>query len=124
MGFITTRWLKGDPERNRRHYPVIGEVSGRPLRTSWSKLKKVVFRVNVERPDGDYKSVYLTQDEVGELLPEMVKMGKQSTRINVALAILTRLPDAELLQFLTRLLSVHFPGHRERRIRPIVNTKS
>jgi hypothetical protein len=110
MGFISTRWLKGDPERNRRHYPVKGEVSGRPSRTDWSKRNNVVFRINVERPDGDYKSVYLTQDEVGELLPEMVKVGEQSTRINVALAILTRLPNAELLQFLTRLLSEREKG--------------
>lgn len=105
MGFITNQWLKGDPERERGHHPVEGEVSGTPSRDGWSQRNDVFFRITIYREDdGDYQTVYLTQDEVGKILSQMVKVAEQSARNNVALAILKRLDDAELLQFMTTLL--------------------
>jgi hypothetical protein len=89
MGFITSQWLKGEPERNRSHFPVEGEVSSRPSVDDWSELNKVVFQIKVERSDGDFQAVYLTQDEVDK----------------IALDMLANHTDAGLLQFLTRLLS-------------------
>jgi hypothetical protein len=89
MGFITNDWLKGAPERNRGHFPVEGEVSGGPWCDAWAEQYNAVFRIKVERSDGDYQAVYLTQDEVDK----------------IALDMLVNLTDAELLQFMTRLLS-------------------
>jgi hypothetical protein len=89
MGFVTTRWLKGDPERNRDHHPVEGEVSDGPWHDYWARLNNVVFRIKVKRSDGDYQVMYFNQGEVDK----------------IALDMLAKRTDAELLQFLTRLLS-------------------
>jgi len=40
----------------------------------------------------------------------MIKVAEQPARNNVALAILKRLPDAELLQFIAKLLSEREKG--------------
>ena len=89
MGFITNQWLEGLPERNKGHFPVEGEVSVRASGGEWSELNNVVSRIIVERSDGEFQAVYLTQDEVDK----------------IALDMLANRTDAELLQFLTRLLS-------------------
>jgi hypothetical protein len=81
--------MKGVPERNRGHHPVEGKVSSSHWRDEWAELNNVVFRIKVERSDWYYQVVYLTQDEVDK----------------IALDMLANRTDAELLQFLTRLLS-------------------
>ena len=110
MGFVTNQWLKDSLWNERSHRPVEGEVEGRPSRNDWSQRNDVFFRITVNRPDEHYQTVYLTQDEVGELLSQMIKVAEQPARNNVALAILKRLPDAELLQFIAKLLSEREKG--------------
>lgn len=110
MGFITKSWLTGDMMAARDYSPMEVEVFGSTSGSDWSKANDVCFSIEVFRDNGKYRAVYLTQDEVGKILHEMIKVGEPSTRTNVALAILKRLPDAELLQFLTRLLSEREKG--------------
>jgi hypothetical protein len=105
MGYMTKHWLEGDPQRNRGHNLVEVEVSSSSRLGAPSKDDDVFFSIEVSRDDGNYQVVRFTEDEVGELFSKMVKVAKQSTRINVALAILKRVPDAELLQFFTTLLA-------------------
>jgi hypothetical protein len=105
MGYMTKDWLEGDPQRNRRHNLVEVEVFSSSGLGAPTEDDDVVFSIEVSREDRNYQQVRFTQDEVGELFSRMVKVVKQSTRIKVALAILKRVPDAELLQFLTTLLA-------------------
>jgi hypothetical protein len=110
MGYMTKQWLEGRPQRDRDYSPVEVDIYGSPSRGDWSERNDVFFRIEVFRDDGNYQVVFFTQDEVGKIFSKMVKVAEQSTRINVALAILTRLPDAELLQFMTKLLSEREKG--------------
>jgi hypothetical protein len=105
MGYMTKHWLEGDPQRNRGHNLVEVDVFSSPRLGAPTKDDDVLFSIEVSREDRNYQEVRFTQDEVGELFSRMVKVAKQSTRIKVALAILKRVPDAELLHFLTTLLA-------------------
>jgi len=49
--------------------------------------------------------MFLTQDEVDELLPAIIEAGEQSARLKIALSILAGLTDEELSQFMKRLPS-------------------
>jgi len=104
MGFITNQWLKGHVERDRSHFPVRCEISGKASFGDWTS-DNVVFDIQAQRPDGDVQLMYLTQDEVDELLPAMMEVGNQSIRLKFAHEALAKLDDAELLRFLAILLS-------------------
>lgn len=102
MGFITNRFLVGVRERHKPHklveVKVYGEIDVRG--------DNIGFNIKARRSDKDYQEMFLTQDELDELLPAMINVREeQSTRLKIALDILADLTDAELLQFVTRLLS-------------------
>jgi hypothetical protein len=106
MGFITKQFLEGEAVRNRKYEPAKVKISGESHPSADDSefgmrngFVNVAFYIRAAThpsgwaENGDYQEMFLTKEEVDKLLPEMVEVGEKSTRLKIALAVLSGLTD-------------------------------
>lgn len=105
MGFITNQWLKGDPERSRKHSPIKISFELGSIYDAWCRRKEVNGAILAMREDGDYQSLYFTELELNQLMPTLARGADINTRQEIAFDTLLCLSDTDLLNFFADVLS-------------------
>ncbi len=104
MALITNQWLKG--EKNCYSYSPI-KVSTEVEETSdkWSTENLVVARLYLSKENGNHQYIFLTQDDLANLLPSLVFLSDETTQIKTALNAIKKLSNIPLLEFMTEAFS-------------------
>lgn len=105
MGFITNQWLKGNPDRNRGHYPVQVSMNVQTSEDEWSLERQVSCEIRVKKDDGEYQVLYFTTGELAEILPALTRSADSTVLKALAAETLRRLDDAAILAALKWALS-------------------
>ena len=103
MAYITNQWLKGEIERNRGHHPLEVSFETCPARGKWDAEHMVVADLRMTQNNGDYQSIYLTQNDLAHSLSFLVSLASETTKREIAIKVIRNLEDTALLQLLSEL---------------------
>lgn len=105
MGLIAKQWLQGSVERNRRHMPTGVTLKAADMdKSPWAEDNRVVAQIEARRRDGNYLSLYVTQEDLLHLVPTLSRAADVPTKRKIAMDVLCEFNDAELLSLLAEIL--------------------
>ena len=103
MAYITNQWLKGTIERSRGHHPLEVSFEASQANGKWDAEHMVVVDLCMTQNNGDYQSIYLTQNDLAYSLPFLVSLANETTKREIAIRVIRSLEDTPLLQLLSEL---------------------
>ena len=101
MGIMTTR-LNGKARRNRR--PIAASIHGVPAADKRHKDDGVVAEITVRGASGDCYEIFMTQEELDQLIINLAPASNIKTRLEIAAASLHQLNDSQLLSLICEVL--------------------
>jgi len=77
---------------------------------SWAERHGIVIDITAERPNCDYQMLFLTEEETSSISPLLASKASSPVQKQIARAVLLRLQDGELLDFITTVLGERRQG--------------
>lgn len=71
MSYITNQWLKGHALRNRGHFPIEISIAAKLASSKSDESHGVSAHLNLKRGSDDHQAIYLTNNDLGKLLPKL-----------------------------------------------------
>lgn len=100
MGFLNKQWLKGSPERNRKHRPEKVAVTSESVSNAWDREHGIEGVVRIKGSNGNYQLLLFTGEELAKVLPTLVRSAGTKTRQEISIEALLALDDSELVNLL------------------------
>jgi len=89
MTYMTNNWLKLGPERSSPNWPTKVEIRG--FSRNWQDcIYKLLF---TDLKGKKYREVYLSQDDIGSILPGLLINVSEKSRIEILRGVIPNMSD-------------------------------
>jgi|SaaInlStandDraft_7_1057024.scaffolds.fasta_scaffold35427_2 hypothetical protein len=111
MAYITSNWLKSNPEKPSSHYPQEVEMKG--YSDNWKDCvynlefthEYIHYTTNGSIEESEFKRVYLSQDEIELILPDLLINASEKIRMDILKSIVPDVSDEFKFELVKLLLN-------------------